>query len=528
MSVTNITVYQDNIDGDCNLLAIHNPLIFLIDVEYSGAAPQILCDMYYDHVIPDDNPNDTFTLAFDTDISATQRRYRLTADELLRAHMDTFEDTVQAYETVEIVQNIQKKFTLRLYDSDETEEQIVYIVAFHASRQFGENPALTDIYNNEDTIYIAGYNFPVYIYFYNDDPGAEAYITDGLNDYSLGSESIYLLDDLDDWEGYYYSTYPKDWVLLYDPGTYNDQRMYEISSGIGMFKMNNHWNPSNYSLLSIYRPSIEIEPGETNWWCEIKYRKGGNNALFVTTTRMVGGGPMYIKTQLLPYSDDWTTVDFEISNMFSNPVKRNPLIGFYQIKNLYQGVYECEIDYIKIYRKASAKEYYRLKLDNITQDTTFEFYQNSLLKATKTVVVKPMCNQNKVLKYLDSNGQYRFVICNQYWEMRDNPTLLGKTNKIITSILNDQSDARVVGYKNERKLTLVAENISKEELEIISDIYTSPCVYIYIGDGTSDLKTDWLQVTINAQDNIVKNKKGDYVDIIFDVTLPKQYTITLL
>ena len=46
MSITTISISQDNKVDESNLMAVQSPLIFLIDVTYSGDPPDILyCDL---------------------------------------------------------------------------------------------------------------------------------------------------------------------------------------------------------------------------------------------------------------------------------------------------------------------------------------------------------------------------------------------------------------------------------------------------------------------------------------------------
>lgn len=173
--------------------------------------------------------------------------------------------------------------------------------------------------------------------------------------------------------------------------------------------------------------------------------------------------------------------------------------------------------------------YYRYKLTDLTEGTrVISFYKNGSLSGTKTITIKPFCSLQKYLKYLDSKGQYRFFIFNKFYEISDKPKLLGKSNKIITSILTSQTDSNNVGYKNERTITLVNDDVSASELIILSDVYTSPRVYLYIGDGTTDETKDWIEVTITSKDNQYKWKKQKFGTVKIDVQLPEWYTIKMI
>ena len=521
MAATDITIYQDNIVGDCNLLACHSPLVFLIDQTYTGLPNNVYCDIFAGTGDPVGDPLDTFLCAFDSEQSTTVRRYRFIADSILRGFMDDFDDFVQSAESVQIVQKVQMDFVLRFYSSNEigTYEDSVQIVAFAASQQFGQSPAITNIYDNEDILYLAGSNKPVYIYFFNDNAGAIAKIVKGVTEYSLGSEVELLDEEFDSWSGTGWATYPTDWTLWTNPAPSEFWRVYESVAGISKWILNG--NPSKYIVM--YNDNVAWDKGE-EVWCEITYKGGGAGAQFLNNALPAGGFGYLGGGRVLPYAYDWTTVEYKFLDYLSTPGDRWPLVGFFKLTGI---DYSIEISRMIIYKKASNIGYYRLKVQNLTTDTDFILYHGATPVVTKTVRVTEFCTESKLLKYIDRSGRYRFVTFNQFWEMKDNPQLLGKTNKLLTSILTDQTDARVIGYRNERRLTLVSDEVAADELLIISEIYSSPRVYLYIGT-TGDTAQDWLEVTIEPAEKTVRNKKGNYSTVTIEVILPEQYNISML
>jgi hypothetical protein len=171
--------------------------------------------------------------------------------------------------------------------------------------------------------------------------------------------------------------------------------------------------------------------------------------------------------------------------------------------------------------------YYRLKLSDLPVGSrTISFYKNGSLSGSKTITIKPSCEDQKILKYIDSKGQFRFFPFNKYYDVSDKPKLIGKANKIITSILTSQSDSSNIGYRNERTISLVADDVSQEELVILSDIYTSPRVFLFVGSG--DSVSDWIEVTIKAKDNQYKWRKNKFGAVKIDVELPEWYSIKML
>ena len=173
--------------------------------------------------------------------------------------------------------------------------------------------------------------------------------------------------------------------------------------------------------------------------------------------------------------------------------------------------------------------YYRYKLDNLPEgNTTISFYVNGALAVTHNIVVKPYCTGEKLIKYLDKDGQYRFYPFNKYYEERIDAKLIGKSNEFITSILTAQTSEKNIGYKSTKTLSLIATGVSADELVMLSELYYSPRVYLYIGNGSSDEAKDWLLVTVIRNDGLVKRRKANFGQFAIDVELPEHYTISMV
>lgn len=171
--------------------------------------------------------------------------------------------------------------------------------------------------------------------------------------------------------------------------------------------------------------------------------------------------------------------------------------------------------------------YYRVK-QNVEQDSEVKLYINNLLASTKNIIIKDWCEGNKRIKFINKDGQYRFLSFNRYFEGKDKVKELGKVNKLMTSLLDSQSSESSIGNKNDRTLSLRSDDISEDELLILNDLWASPRIYLYIGDGITEEKKDWIEVTIKAKKPILNIKKGSYTDILIDLTLPKHYTVNMI
>jgi len=94
-------------------------------------------------------------------------------------------------------------------------------------------------------------------------------------------------------------------------------------------------------------------------------------------------------------------------------------------------------------------------------------------------------------------------------------------------LLTSQSDKKSIGYKNERSITLRAANVSAEELDLLSDIYSSPRVYLYVGTGSTDDAKDWVLVSVKG-DGVGRREKRKFGRVELQVILPKHNTITAI
>jgi len=165
-----LEIYQENNIGSINLMAVHSPLIYLIDATFTGDAPDFIYCEVYDGTVSTGELLGEFRCIPYKDISSTKRRFLFIADSILRGYMDSFEDFEQTNDTLVYVENIVKRFTLNFADPDENATAVESsIQGMNGVSQFGESPCKEDIYNNEDEMVVAVIGKPCYIYFYNND-----------------------------------------------------------------------------------------------------------------------------------------------------------------------------------------------------------------------------------------------------------------------------------------------------------------------------------------------------------------------
>lgn len=169
--------------------------------------------------------------------------------------------------------------------------------------------------------------------------------------------------------------------------------------------------------------------------------------------------------------------------------------------------------------------YHRFKISNLNRGKhTFDVYKNGELVATHTVYVKDFCPNYILLKYLDRNGFYRFFPFNANWEKNIDAKDIGDVDNVILSLR--ENPRKDIGKEYSEIISLVAENVTPDELEALSDIYISPCVYIYNNSG-QDRQQDWQKVKV-LDSGISRNRKTNPKKITITIELNKRNAITLL
>lgn len=162
MAITSITVIQDNKVDSCPLLSVHNPLVFIVEANYTSTAPDLL-------YVNENIARKVYSCIPYSDPQAGKRQFMFIADEIIRGLMEDFDDVIIGDGENKHVNNRTLDLTLRFYDPDTPTTYVeIDLTAIHATRQFGESPSINSIFENDSETYIGVVGFPCYVYFYND------------------------------------------------------------------------------------------------------------------------------------------------------------------------------------------------------------------------------------------------------------------------------------------------------------------------------------------------------------------------
>ncbi len=159
--MADVRIIQDNKVDGWELLSVHNPLVFIAEVDYDGTTPDtISVRLDAESVVVFEGNAITFK-----DSAPKTRQFVFVADTFIRGAMPDYDDEVQGANTLIPIQNITKPFTITFTYENITAS--TSFVACNASSQFGDEfgACLKDI--NLPTTYTAGEGGVVYLYFYN-------------------------------------------------------------------------------------------------------------------------------------------------------------------------------------------------------------------------------------------------------------------------------------------------------------------------------------------------------------------------
>lgn len=175
MAITSITWIQDNKAASYEyIMAIHNPLIFIVEANYTSTAPtgldvylQMYGSGYWYSAIPYSDPQ------------AGKRQFMFSASEIIRGKMEAFDDYYQ--NGLAYLHEMQTQVDIRFFDP--ANHSTIYsdqvsIYALHAARQFSENPNILAQSIYGITKYLGIVGSPCYVYLFNYDISKTITITE--------------------------------------------------------------------------------------------------------------------------------------------------------------------------------------------------------------------------------------------------------------------------------------------------------------------------------------------------------------
>lgn len=168
MAITFFAIVQDNQLAGCDVFSVHNPLVFMLDVEHDDTDDPAVSAEIFDTALEAEHGLDApeallyqgRAMPYLTVIANPRRvRYRFDAAPPMRISLGSFDDELaqQAVGTVAIVDNMHRAVRLRLHTAtDGGHTAASSWVAVNAATQYGGAPAMLDWWDNPDAdVYVA-------------------------------------------------------------------------------------------------------------------------------------------------------------------------------------------------------------------------------------------------------------------------------------------------------------------------------------------------------------------------------------
>jgi hypothetical protein len=465
MTITAIDITQDNTVGVVDLLAVHNPLVFIAVATWNTDVPNNI----YAEI-----DSTVYKMAFYEDLSATQRAFLFVSEEILRSLLPALVDISQSVDTIIEIPDLILDVTI---DFTKVAEGVpadsVDIIACHAARDFEDEngAAMVDIWNNESQYYVGAVDQDVYLYWWNDNAAniinGDIGINIGINIAATAANiKAYIIAD---------STY-SDFIK----GTTGAGSIWCYVSGDDVIFQAENGAITTFSAVSL-----------------------GASFSSVITNNASATAKLTITLDFNPSDGEVFEFNFDISNVPTPP-------GGIDVEE-FMGVTGGTT-----YAKGFIRKLIQPSASGITEQSITIYDQTF----THTLKTRPWCDGDLLLKYVDRNGQYRFFPFTRFYIRRSNPIAIGTIDELIISLATDTGDTREIGYKNKDNLTLSAAQLNTDEKALLKDLYTSPEVYLVEA-------TKLVRVKV-AGDNISKLAKDNFSDLTIDILLPSSYNITEL
>lgn len=134
-------------------------------------------------------------------------------------------------------------------------------------------------------------------------------------------------------------------------------------------------------------------------------------------------------------------------------------------------------------------------------------------------------NDYKYIKYLSTDGKYKFIPFQKYVTLSQTDTALGETSKLLTDLRTAQGDKQSLGYTSSKKIQL-STTCTEEQYNEWVKVFQSPRVYLQFKDpNLFDEDENWLLVTVEGSNSFVTKKTKNVFTMT--INLPQYNNITM-
>lgn len=176
----------------------------------------------------------------------------------------------------------------------------------------------------------------------------------------------------------------------------------------------------------------------------------------------------------------------------------------------------------------------RYKFQKLTNDTVLTFYVHQYGTTDSSVICKKTIKVNvtgceagtyKYLKYLSTDGKYKFIPFERVYVLSQSDEQIGSVSRLVTNLETAQGNTENIGSKTTKMMQL-STCISKEQYDEYCKCLQSSRVYLQKDDtNLNDEEENWLLVSITGNTNYsVKKAK---ITFTVTITLPEYNNIRM-
>ena len=130
------------------------------------------------------------------------------------------------------------------------------------------------------------------------------------------------------------------------------------------------------------------------------------------------------------------------------------------------------------------------------------------------------------IKWLNNFGGYNYWLFNQAHIEQLNSRARGVMFNDFAELADTQSPYRSIGRTFDKMYRLTADNLTKEDIIILSGLFESPCIYLFVGKPYSqNSHKSWLEVQLDSSSVQKRDFKGKIPDIEIGIKIPTSKTI---
>ena len=132
------------------------------------------------------------------------------------------------------------------------------------------------------------------------------------------------------------------------------------------------------------------------------------------------------------------------------------------------------------------------------------------------------------VKWLNQYGEWNYWLFNCIHKRNRKISDGGELNNDFNDVSETSSPFLDLGKTSQDTLTLISENVSENDQEVLNGVLDSPKVFYFVGTRYSQVNDiSWLSVKSTATSNSITNYKEMLKRYKLTFELPQRYTMSL-